>query len=167
MDKRKSACSQAGCDALITRLFQWFRYAIKLRTGNQRDLEHAMTTKTTLILLASAVISLAGIARSASAYVSDGMEYEISCSADGYVLTSKYPVTRMIGTGADTQAVPGIERIYFGRSCDAFHKIFGKGKWCWANGGFVAEFPDHRFGFGRQELSCHGAEAYQGNCGCE
>lgn len=106
-------------------------------------------------------------ARPAPAYIADGMEYDISCNADGYVLTSKYPVTRMIGTGVATEAVPGIERIYFGRSCDAYHKLFGTGKWCWANGGFRAEFPDHTFGFGRQELSCPGAEAYDGDCGCQ
>ena len=126
-----------------------------------------MAKKTTLLLLAVMSIFLTGAVKPALAYIADGMEYDVSCSADGYVLTSKYPVTRMIGTGVDTQAVPGIEKIYFGKSCDAFHKVFGKGKWCWANGGFLAEFPDHSFGFGRQELTCQGAEAYQGNCGCE
>jgi hypothetical protein len=55
------------------------------------------------------------------------MEYEISCNADGYVLTSKYPVTRMIGTGADSQAVAVTENICFGKNCDAYHKLFGQG----------------------------------------
>ena len=117
-------------------------------------------------MLAAAVLAVALTAGSARSYVADGMEYEISCNADGYVLTSKYPVTRMIGAGIDMRAVPGIETIYFGKSCDAYHKLFGKGKWCWANGGFIAEFPTHTFGFGRQELICEGAKAYEGNCGC-
>ena len=125
-----------------------------------------MRHKLALILLAAVAGSLMGGPQPASAYTADGKEYDASCNADGYVLTSKYPVTRMIGTGVDTQAVPGIETIYFGKSCDAYHKLFGKGKWCWANGGFLAEFPDHTFGFGRQELSCPGDEAYEGSCGC-
>lgn len=114
-------------------------------------------------------VMLAAAASSAAAqsYVADGMEYEISCNADGYVLTSKGPVTRMAETPVDAEPVTGIEKIYFGKSCDAYHTVFGKGKWCWANGGFLAEFPNHTFGFGRQELNCQGAEAYQGNCGCE
>jgi hypothetical protein len=115
------------------------------------------------------IAALATTASNAAAqdYVADGIEYEISCNADGYVLTSKYPVTRMISTPVDAEPVSGIEKIYFGKSCDAYHKLFGPGKWCWANGGFLAEFPDHSFGFGRQELNCQGAEAYQGHCGCQ
>jgi len=125
-----------------------------------------MTKKTALLILAVMSISLTAAVKPALAYIADGMEYDVSCSADGYVLTSKYPVTRMIGTGVDTQAVPGTEKIYFGKSCDAYHNIFGKGTWCGANGGFLAEFPDHSFGFGRQELSCPGDEAYRGKCDC-
>ena len=126
-----------------------------------------MVLKSMRNMSACAVLLIATTAWTARSYVADGMEYEISCNADGYVLTSKYPVTRMSGTGVDTQAVSGIEKIYFGKSCDAYHKLFGQGKWCWANGGFIAEFPNHRFGFGRQELICGDSEAYQGNCGCQ
>ena len=125
-----------------------------------------MISKSMRGMSACTVLLIATTGSAAWSYVSDGMEYEISCNADGYVLTSKYPVTRMTGAGAGTQAVPGIERIYFGRSCDAYRKLLGRGKWCRANGGFTAEFANHRFGFGRQELVCQGAEAYQGNCGC-
>lgn len=106
-------------------------------------------------------------ATAAHAYEADGTEYDISCNADGYVLTSKQPVTRMVSTPVDAEAVTGIEKIYLGRSCDAFHEVFREGKWCWANGGFIAEFPNHTFGFGRQELVCEDAEAYRGNCGCQ
>ena len=96
------------------------------------------------------------------------MEYNVSCTADGYVLTSLYPLTRAIGTGAATQWIKGKEKIYFGRSCDAFHKLYGKGKWCWANGGFTAEFPGYSFDFARQELRCPTVAPFpEGSCGCE
>lgn len=123
-----------------------------------------MLRKSVRVLLTMSMV--AAMAAPASAYVADDIEYDISCNADGYVLTSKDRVPRMVSTPADAEPVVGIEKIYFGKSCDAFHKLFGKGKWCWANGGFLAEFPGHTFGFGRQELSCPGAEAYQDNCGC-
>lgn len=103
----------------------------------------------------------------ALAYVSDDVEYDIACNDEGYVLTSKHPVTRMVPTPVDAEAVIGIETIYFGRSCDAFHKDFGKGKWCQANGGFRAEFSNRTFGFARQELSCRGAEVVEADCGCQ
>jgi hypothetical protein len=83
------------------------------------------------------------------------------------VPTSKDSVTRMVDTPVDANPVTGSDRIYIGRSCDACYKIFGEGKRCWANGGFIAEFAKHTFGFGRQEPNCQGAEAYQGNCGCQ
>jgi len=112
-------------------------------------------------------VAMIGAASQAHAYVADDIDYDVACNGDGYVLTSKVSVTRMVTTPVDAEPVVGIEKIYFGKSCDAFHKLYGKGKWCWANGGFLAEFPQHSFGFGRQELSCPGDEAYRGNCGCE
>jgi len=126
-----------------------------------------MTLKPLGKMLLIAALAAAGSSAAAQGYVADGMEYETSCNADGYVLTSKDPVTRLVETPVDAEPVTGVERIYFGKSCDAYHKVFGQGKWCWANGGFIAEFPNHTFGFGRQELNCQGAEAYQGNCGCQ
>ena len=117
--------------------------------------------------LCIAVVATVTWVSAARAYLADGMEYDIACNADGYVLTSKYPVTRMIETPVDAEAVSGIEKIYFGKSCDAYHKVFGEGKWCRANGGFIAEFPNHTFGFGRQELSCEGVASHEGNCGCQ
>lgn len=116
--------------------------------------------------LLAAALALATTSLTAQAYVSDGTAYEASCNADGYVLTSKTPVDRKVGS----ETVPGIEKIYFGKSCDAFHPLLGKGRWCWANGGFLAEFPGHSFGFARQELSCpEGGMAPgtdSGSCGC-
>ena len=40
--------------------------------------------------------------------------------------------------------------LYIGKSCDAYSKVYGKGRWEWANGGFVVQFPHKRFGFARQ-----------------
>lgn len=126
-----------------------------------------MFRKLSRILQSIAAVAAIASSVPASAYVADDIEYDIACNADGYVLTSKQQVTRLVTTPVDAEPVVGIEKVYFGKSCDAFHKLYGKGKWCWANGGFLAEFPNHTFGFGRQELNCPGAEAYQGNCGCE
>ncbi|SEO28232.1 hypothetical protein SAMN05216227_10816 [Pseudorhodobacter antarcticus] len=114
-----------------------------------------------------AVMWLGFLASEASAYVAGGHEYEDSCNADGYVLTSKYPVTRTIGQGASNSYVTGIEKLYLGRSCDAYHAIYGDGQWCWANGGFLAEFEDAEFGFGRQELFCRSDEDLGLECRCQ
>ena len=106
------------------------------------------------------------VACQANAYTADGIDYDVACNADGYVLTSREAVTRMVTTPVDAEPVTGTEKIYLGRSCDAVHPLYGNGKWCWANGGFLAEFPERSFGFGRQELSCPGDDAYRGKCGC-
>ncbi len=102
----------------------------------------------------------------AGAYVSDGHEYGLRCSKDGWELTSKYPVTRTVGHGAGTEYVAGTEKLYLGKSCDARHKVFGTGRWCWANGGFFADFESHRFEFPRQELWCEPEPEYGSNCNC-
>ena len=109
---------------------------------------------------------IASLASGANAYVSDGHEYSSSCNPDGYVLTSLYPISRAVGQGAMTKYVKGIETIYLGRSCDAFHPLYGSGTWCWANGGFVAEFAEARFGFARQELSCQAGSDPGNECLC-
>ena len=64
------------------------------------------------------VICLVFGASESIAYVSNGHEYEGSCNADGYVLKSKYPVTRTIGQGSSTSYVSSIEKLYLGRTCD-------------------------------------------------
>lgn len=113
------------------------------------------------------VAALTSGATTALSYTSDGHSYELECNSSGYVLESEYPVTRLTGQGAATREVKGIEKIYLGKSCDAYHAVFGNGSWCWANGGFVAQFPTHRFGFARQELYCpDGNDSVGLNCAC-
>lgn len=103
-------------------------------------------------LIVSALFALTGgIPAQADVFESDGTAYDLGCTKDGYVLKSK--------RGSDV--------LYLGRSCDAFSKTHGKGTWCWANGGFVAELPSYRYGFPRQELRCPAAADYQGSCGCQ
>ena len=114
-----------------------------------------------------AIVCLIFDASESFAYVSNGHEYEGNCNTDGYVLKSKYPVTRTIGKGYKTEYVSGIEKLYLGRTCDAYHEIYGSGRWCWANGGFIAEFADARFPFARQELFCPSDEDLGLECVCK
>lgn len=87
------------------------------------------------------------------AYTSgEGHAYTLTCNSNGYILRSIAPVSRFIGQGANTRVLRNTEVIYLGRSCDAFSDVLGQGKWCWANGGFVAELEGARIGFPRQEL---------------
>lgn len=102
----------------------------------------------------------------ASAYIADNHTWTLTCNASGYELKSKYPVSRFIERGADSTSTEEVETLYLGKQCDAQHKIFGKGKWCWANGGFTAEFENQSIGFPRQELSCPNGEAEVSGCGC-
>jgi len=98
---------------------------------------------------------------------SGGHIYLQTCNSAGFVLTSKHPVSRTVGNiGALQRQVVGIENIYLGKSCDAYHKLYGYGDWCWANGGFVAEFTEGRFGFARQELWCPENDQIGLNCLC-
>lgn len=62
------------------------------------------------------VTCLSFLASETAAYVAGMHEYEGSCNADGYVLTSNYPVTRTIGQAALTSYVSSIEKLYLGRS---------------------------------------------------
>jgi hypothetical protein len=107
--------------------------------------------KRTLLMAFASVASVSV----ANAYVSnEGHEYRSSCNYSGYVLTSIGPVSRPIGFGAETRYIRGREKIFLGKSCDAFHQILGKGKWCWSNGAFGAEFENHQISFPRQEIVC-------------
>ena len=124
-----------------------------------------------VVWLAAVAVLLAmlmGAAPPAQAYTADNHEWTLQCNSDGYRLTSRTPITRVVGVGANRQQMQGVERLYLGRSCDAQHTVFGRGSWCWANGGFVAEFGNDRVGFGRQELICRGGEnaAFEQNCRC-
>ena len=102
----------------------------------------------------------------ASEYIADYHKWKLSCNASGYVLKSKYPVARFSEAGADSKQTEQIETIYLGKNCDASHKLFGKGKWCWANAGFSATFNDHEFRFPRQELVCPDAQDETLDCSC-
>lgn len=115
-------------------------------------------------LLSLCFVAMAG---NATAYDSGGHEYDATCNVDGYVLTSKYPVARAIVQGAASQSTASIEQIYLGRSCDAFNANFGSGQWCWANGGFIASFPEQEIGFARQELYCPSDESVGLECRCD
>lgn len=107
------------------------------------------------------------LANSAPYTSSDGHQYSLSCKKDGYVLRSLQPVSRFVEGGVSSRVVnAGHEKIYLGKDCDAFHKVCGGGKWCWANGGFLAEFPQLRIGFPRQELNCKSDVPYDLNCRC-
>lgn len=99
-------------------------------------------------------------------YISDGHRYALRCNADGYALTSDHPVYRAVGSGAATRYQKERERLFLGASCDARHSLFGAGKWCWANGGFWAEFEGHKFSFPRQELICQKQPDYETDCRC-
>jgi hypothetical protein len=98
---------------------------------------------------------------------SEGHQYALACNADGYSLTSRHPVARFVENGAASTVETGLETLYFGRSCDAQGKVLGRGKWCWANGGFSVEFEGGRsIGFPRQELSCEDQSLDIDGCGC-
>lgn len=118
-----------------------------------------ITIKKQCVFLIAYLIAALGLLSSAAAaydYVSsDGHRYTVECNRSGYVLQSTHPVSRYEEGGAMSRFHDlKREKIYLGKDCDAFHEVVGGGKWCWANGGFVAEFPTFRFGFPRQELSC-------------
>jgi hypothetical protein len=89
-------------------------------------------------------------------YVSgDGHEYSISCNSNGFSLKSRLPVTRFLENGAASRSIRlRNEVIFFGKSCDAFNKVFGSGTWCQANGGFSASLEGHDYFFPRQEPFC-------------
>jgi hypothetical protein len=76
--------------------------------------------------------------------------FMMECNSSGFILTS-----RQSG-----------EKLYLGKSCDAFHTRMGAGTWCWANGGFVAELANGRVGFPRQETYCPTNDNLGVNCRC-
>lgn len=99
-------------------------------------------------------------------YVGDNHSWSLTCNASGYVLRSEYPVTRFFEAGAASSVTRERETLYLGRSCDASSTTMGEGKWCWANGGFFAEFKLHRISFPRQEVICPGRGGDSLACGC-
>jgi hypothetical protein len=117
----------------------------------------------TCAIMASAAPAVAG---TDTIYVGDNHSWALTCNASGYRLQSRHPVARFIEKGADSQVIEGLETLYLGRDCDARHNVLNEGKWCWANGGFVAEFGNTSIGFPRQELSCADGNHEITGCGC-
>ena len=113
----------------------------------------------------AAALATAGHAQDLDRVSSAGHSYIVDCNEDGYVLTSRYPVGRFLGsTGASTRVEVETETLYLGRSCDAFHPKFGQGQWERSNGGFVLEFNNLRIGFPRQDLDCPIPDQDIGGC---
>lgn len=84
-------------------------------------------------------------------YVGSFHVWVLGCNTHGYQLKSKYP---MAWYDRNHRYQEKRVTLYLGDSCDASSPSFGKGKWNWANGGFVVELENRRFGFARQELIC-------------
>lgn len=74
---------------------------------------------------------------------SSGLRWTVSTNRHGAVLTSE--------SG---------QKLYLGGSCDAFSPEHGKGRWEWANGGFLVVFSNEEVGFPRQEVEAD----RDGNC---
>ena len=94
-------------------------------------------------------------------YVSgDGDEYILQYNKHGAVLTSvneKHIMDNNAGGKVTSQKL----KLYMGKDCDTFSKVYGKGSWGWANGGFSIEFKGKSFGFPRQEVDIPGMEQCQ------
>ncbi|WP_306154839.1 hypothetical protein [Roseovarius sp. MMSF_3281] len=100
-------------------------------------------------------LALVPMATSAPAYFADFHEWEMTCEADSYSLSSVHPVLRLIENGAGSRLSKGRETLTLDHDCTARHSVLGQGKWCWANGGFFARFEDQSINFGsHQELLC-------------
>jgi hypothetical protein len=99
----------------------------------------------------TAAPALADEAKWVSSY---GDAYTAVENQNGVILTSVYPKFWYVEQGATSYVVEGPDLIYLGTSCDAFHKVFGKGTFSWGNGGFRVEFEDGMvIGFPRQEIA--------------
>lgn len=118
------------------------------------------------LALASIVLLPFGAKAQDYDYVSDNHSWSLSCNQSGFVLRSQYPVTRFHEAGAASSVTRQKETLYLGRSCDASSTVLGEGKWCWANGGFFAEFDQNRMGFPRQELVCPNSQDDFSGCSC-
>ncbi len=109
--------------------------------------------KLACILTAFTMSSMQASAQSANYVSSFGDEYSLATNENGVVLRSIYPKAWFIENGANSHVEKGYDVIYLGKTCDAYHKVFGKGSWDWANGGFRVVFDKILFGFPRQELN--------------
>ncbi|WP_373085298.1 hypothetical protein [Sneathiella sp.] len=122
------------------------------------------------IILATIIEAVCLLTLTASAedynHVSGNHSWSMSCNKSGYVLQSQYPVSRFHEAGAGSSVTREKETLYLGRSFDALHTVMCDGKWCWANGGFLAEFDGDKMGFPRQELACPNSEDEFLGCQC-
>jgi len=94
------------------------------------------------------------------AFDNEYLGFHSKANKDGLVLTSTGVLYNIKGYGAGTEYVEkGFYKnkqgfiLYLGKECDAYSKLYGDGRWAWANGGFVVEFKTKRIGFGRQEIN--------------
>jgi hypothetical protein len=86
-------------------------------------------------------------------YSADGDIYVLALNENGAVLTSKYPKAWFTGQGADFDIDVRHSIFYFGKSCDAYHDVYGEGTWGWSNFVFGAHFENrYTLLFPRQEL---------------
>ncbi len=108
------------------------------------------------LLLAFSVFSSGQMAGPAPYTSADGHQYTYASNENGAMLESINPVSRFKGQGAGTRVVTGIEKLYLGKSCDAYSKVLGSGAWGWANGGFIVDFPKASVKFPRQEITVPG-----------
>ncbi len=104
------------------------------------------------IFIALVMFTTQASAQSASYFSSFGDEFLLSTNEDGGVLRSVYPKAWFVEAGAESRIEKGNDVIYLGKNCDSYHKLFGKGTWGWANGGFRVDFENTNIGFARQEI---------------
>lgn len=91
---------------------------------------------------------------------SDGDKYIAEFNKHGAVLISEN-TKYFVENNASGRTQKTKLKLYLGKDCDSFSKIYGKGTWWWANGGFSVDFANKKIGFPRQHIKFPGAE----NCG--
>ena len=82
--------------------------------------------------------------------------YDQGCNENGWVLTPEAGDTGPFAT----------DRLYMGKSCDAYSPVHGQGRWCWANGGVSVEVAGASFGFAHMELYCQHPALDPQVCSC-
>ncbi|HTU12473.1 MAG TPA: hypothetical protein VMG08_16400 [Allosphingosinicella sp.] len=94
--------------------------------------------KTIMALVAGALLAAPAAAQSQDYVQSGGGSWRAEENAHGAVLRR------------------GGATLYLGRSCDAWSPRWGRGRWGYANGGWLVAFPGRRIGFPRQEPPVRG-----------
>ncbi|WP_157776498.1 hypothetical protein [Nitratireductor aquibiodomus] len=109
-----------------------------------------------LLMLICSVLCSGAMAGPAPYTSADGHQYTYASNENGAMLESINPVSRFKGQGAGTRVITGTEKLYLGKSCDAYSEVLGSGSWGWANGGFIVDFPKASVKFPRQEITVPG-----------